>query len=180
MTIGVGRAHILPGRAAAGEHLGRTPSESREPQTRVRGHPDSLAQLPRTFGRAGTLTRPASQRADREADRLEVPRVCRPRARRPDWRLKGRLKWTLWFPRYPECSAPAAGGQTVKAHSSPPPGAVPRPPPQPIRLPPAAAPWLSHTDSPPVRRQSQISDCHLYFSLSSYTLGLLQHPPPQV
>ena len=50
-----------------------TPSQSREPQTRVRGHRDSLTRLPRTFGRAGTRTRPASERADREAGRLEGP-----------------------------------------------------------------------------------------------------------
>ena len=50
----VGRTRILSGRATAREHRGRSPFPKPEPQTRVRGHRDSLARLPRTFGRAGT------------------------------------------------------------------------------------------------------------------------------
>ena len=86
-TAGVGRARILPGRTTAENTVAVAPSQSRELQTRARGHPDSRTRLPRAFGRAGTRTRPASRRADREAGRLEVPGICRPPARRPNWRL---------------------------------------------------------------------------------------------
>ncbi|XP_059975013.1 sterile alpha motif domain-containing protein 1-like [Mesoplodon densirostris] len=57
--------HLLPRAVAAGR--------GREPRTTARGHRDSLARLPRTCWRAGTLNRPPSGRADSEAGRLEGP-----------------------------------------------------------------------------------------------------------
>ena len=76
MKVGVGRARTLPGSQSPKNRAAAASSQSRgwEPRTKtVLGLRNSRARLPRICGRAGTRTRPASGRADREAGRLEEP-----------------------------------------------------------------------------------------------------------
>lgn len=130
MTVGVGRARILPGEQQPENTAAVAPSQSRSHRQGSKGTETPWHGFPGPLG-AQEPDPTGEWRADREAGRLEVQGVCRAPARRPNWSHE--RNGCSGSGATVTATCPPLGAKPSTARCSPPPGAAPRPPPPPFR-----------------------------------------------